>query len=75
MQASKVSINQIFDFGSTLFIPFFQRSYVWDTEEWKRFLSDMQQLTVNNEEFFLGTVVFQFVCPDRVLRLIRFANI
>lgn len=64
MQASKVSINQIFDFGSTLFIPFFQRSYVWDTEEWKRFLSDMQQLTVNNEEFFLGTIILKKETDD-----------
>lgn len=59
MQAGKASISQIFDLGRVLEVPFFQRSYVWDVDEWKRFLSDMQQLTQTKEEFFMGAIILK----------------
>ncbi len=59
MQAGKASISQIFDLGRVLEVPFFQRSYVWDVDEWSRFLSDMEQLSKTKEEFFMGAVILK----------------
>lgn len=41
MEAGKRTIREIFNRGRNLEIPFFQRSYVWDEIQWKRFLEEM----------------------------------
>ncbi len=41
MEAGKRTIELIFNKGRTLEIPFFQRSYVWESENWERFLNDL----------------------------------
>lgn len=59
MGAGKRTINSIFDTNWYLDIPFFQRSYVWGEEEWERFLSDMYEVSENDEEYFLGSVILK----------------
>ncbi len=40
-------------------IPFFQRSYVWEEEQWQRFLDDMENLALKPEPFFMGTIILK----------------
>ena len=46
MEAGKRTIRDIFNRGRNLEIPFFQRSYVWDVEQWQRFLDAKMDLSV-----------------------------
>ena len=44
MKAGEILINGIFNGSRLLEVPFYQRSYVWDEEQWDRFLTDMEEL-------------------------------
>jgi len=59
MEAGKRSINDLFNGNKILEIPFFQRSYVWDTPQWERFLSDMEHVSHINKPYFLGSVILK----------------
>jgi uncharacterized protein with ParB-like and HNH nuclease domain len=59
MQAGKQTIEGIFNKGRSLEIPFFQRSYVWEKENWERFLNDMIQVSQQNKEYFLGSLILK----------------
>jgi len=59
MEAGKRTIRDIFNRGRNLEIPFFQRAYVWDTEQWQRFLEDMRMVSITNKPYFLGSVILK----------------
>lgn len=59
MEAGKRTIRDIFNRGRNLEIPFFQRAYVWDTEQWQRFLEDMRMVSVTKKPYFLGSVILK----------------
>ncbi|WP_085315298.1 DUF262 domain-containing protein [Derxia lacustris] len=59
MEAGKRTINDIFNQNKILEIPFFQRSYVWDEDQWERFISDMEFVSHNNKPYFLGSVILK----------------
>lgn len=59
MEAGKRSINEIFNGNKILEVPFFQRAYVWDEEQWERFVSDMEAVSRNNKPYFLGSVILK----------------
>jgi len=59
MDAGKTSISEIFNGNRILEIPFFQRSYVWDTEQWARLLEDMKLISSTNKPYFLGSVILK----------------
>lgn len=40
-------------------IPYFQRSYVWDEENWKRFLEDFREICIAKKEYFMGTYIMK----------------
>lgn len=40
-------------------IPFFQRGYVWDKEQWAQLLNDLNDSYENKREHFLGSVVLK----------------
>jgi uncharacterized protein with ParB-like and HNH nuclease domain len=40
-------------------IPFFQRAYVWNTDQWERFLEDMEMVSMTNKPYFLGSVILK----------------
>jgi uncharacterized protein with ParB-like and HNH nuclease domain len=46
MQAGRSTINDIFNQNKVLEIPFFQRAYVWNTDQWERFLEDMEMVSI-----------------------------
>lgn len=59
MEAGKRTIRDIFNRGRNLEIPFFQRAYVWSTEQWQRFLEDMHMVSITKRPYFLGSVILK----------------
>lgn len=59
MEAGKRTIRDIFNRGRNLEIPFFQRAYVWDTEQWQRFLEDMRMVSMTKRPYFLGSTILK----------------
>lgn len=59
MEAGKRTIRDIFNRGRNLEIPFFQRAYVWDVEQWQRFLEDMRMVSVTQKPYFLGSIILK----------------
>lgn len=57
MEAKKASIADIFNGHRIFKVPFYQRSYVWQEDEWTRFLEDMEFVSVQNKEYFLGSTI------------------
>lgn len=63
MQAHEAKIHQIFDRNTLLYIPFFQRSYVWDEDDWQRLLDDLVGACRANKHHFLGSVILKREWP------------
>ena len=59
MDAGKRTINDIFNGNRILEIPFFQRAYVWGTDQWERLLEDMGHVSQSNKPYFLGSVILK----------------
>ena len=59
MDAGKRTIELIFNKGRTLEIPFFQRSYVWETENWEQFINDMSDISEYNKNYFIGSLILK----------------
>lgn len=59
LNADSRKISDIFNMSRILEIPFFQRSYVWEEEQWQRFLDDMENLALEPEPFFMGTIILK----------------
>lgn len=45
-------------------IPFFQRSYVWEEEQWERFAKDMEELIDRRSPYFLGSIILKEDTPS-----------
>ncbi len=59
MEAGKRTISEIFNGSRVLEIPFFQRAYVWDNEQWARLLEDMVEVSKSNKPYFLGSLILK----------------
>lgn len=59
MEAGKRKISDIYNYNRVLEIPFFQRSYVWEEDNWERFLDDMKLVSENNVDYFLGSLILK----------------
>ena len=59
MEAGKRNITGIFNRAKKLRIPHFQRSYVWQEEQWERFLDDMKYASHANYPYFMGSVILK----------------
>jgi hypothetical protein len=57
MEAGKRIITDIFNRARTLEIPFFQRAYVWEKDNWERFVEDMIQTAESKRPYFMGSVI------------------
>ena len=49
----------LFRSSRILEIPHFQRSYVWDEDQWSRFLDDMIYVSESKDTYFLGSVILK----------------
>lgn len=59
MKAGEILINGIFNGSRLLEVPFYQRAYVWNDEQWDRFLADMEFVTKTKKPYFLGSIIFK----------------
>lgn len=59
MQAQIISVEGIFNNGRELIIPFFQRGYVWEEDNWQRFLDSMLEIQDDRKPYFLGSVILK----------------
>jgi len=59
MEAGKINISGIFNRSRILKIPHFQRSYVWDEEQWGRFLDDMKYASRSSVPYFMGSIILK----------------
>ncbi len=59
MNAGKQSINGIFNGNRILRIPYFQRSYVWNEEQWERMLQDIEGVSAGQSPYFMGSVILK----------------
>lgn len=59
MKAGEILINGIFNGSRLLEIPFYQRTYVWNNDQWDRFLTDMEFVTKTKKPYFLGSIIFK----------------
>ena len=59
MEATKQTLASIFNGHRIFNVPFYQRSYVWQKDEWVRFLEDMEFVTKQNKDYFLGSAILK----------------
>lgn len=64
MEATKQQIANIFNGHRVLEVPFYQRSYVWQEEQWQRFLEDMAFISHCKQDYFLGSVILKQQMTD-----------
>lgn len=69
MEAGPRKISEIFNTGRELSIPFFQRGYVWEEEDWERFLDSMVDISENKKSNFFGSVILKKlnVSSDKII--------
>lgn len=60
MRAANTGVRDIFNRGRNLVVPFYQRAYVWEEEQWERFLDDMVAVSKSEDHYFLGSVILKF---------------
>ena len=59
MEATKLPLASIFTGHRVFDIPFYQRSYVWKKEQWERFLEDMEFVSIESKDYFLGSAILK----------------
>ena len=59
MDAGKKSITDVISRARILEIPFFQRPYVWEEEQWSRLYEDLVELSKLNKPHFLGSIILK----------------
>lgn len=59
MQATSLPLASIFNGYRIFDIPFYQRSYVWEKEQWQRFLEDMEFISKQKKDYFLGSAILK----------------
>ena len=64
IRAEKQKLADYFVGNSQFFVPFFQRSYVWDTENWTTFWEHVEDVLKRSEskvqaEHFIGTIIIK----------------
>ena len=64
IKMDKKRIPDIFTKSSYLEIPFFQRSYVWQEENWLRFIEDCKDISKNKKNYFFGTYIIKQVLTE-----------
>ena len=59
MDAHKALIQDIFNNGTLIEVPFFQRSYVWKDDLWQRLLDDMEFIVKTGKPHFFGSIILK----------------
>lgn len=73
---SKKKIADILNGRRMLEIPYYQRSYVWEVDEWERFVRDMQEISAPDAgPYFMGAIILKLkdggvYCDNAELRVL-----
>lgn len=59
MKAGKILISGIFNGSRLLEVPFYQRAYVWNEEQWERLLEDLKYVTSTRKQYFMGSIILK----------------
>ena len=59
MKAGEILISGIFNSSRLLEVPFYQRAYVWQEEQWERLLEDLQFITNSRKQYFMGSIILK----------------
>lgn len=59
MDARRALLQDIFNNGTLIEVPFFQRSYVWKDDLWQRLLDDMEFIVKTGKPHFFGSIILK----------------
>lgn len=59
MEAHDLFLFKVFNSRTVFEIPYYQRAYVWDNENWVRFLEDMENISVVEKPYFIGSLILK----------------
>ena len=59
MKANYLPIQKVFDKHTIFEIPYYQRSYVWGEDNWARFLEDMEDVSLSERQYFIGSLILK----------------
>lgn len=59
MKAGEILISGIFNGSRLLEVPFYQRAYVWQEEQWERLLEDLKYVTSSRKQYFMGSIILK----------------
>lgn len=59
MKAGEILISGIFNGSRLLEVPFYQRAYVWQEEQWERLLEDLKYVTKIRQQYFMGSIILK----------------
>lgn len=59
MKAGEILISGIFNGSRLLEVPFYQRAYVWNEEQWERLLEDLKYVTSTRKQYFMGSIILK----------------
>ena len=59
MTANSQIITKFINFNERLRIPFFQRAYVWQNEQWERLVADMKFVIRTSKPYFMGSIILK----------------
>lgn len=59
MEAGKTIFSNLFTYGRKLEVPFYQRAYVWDKEQWERLLEDLEFISAVGKPYFIGSIILK----------------
>lgn len=64
MEPVRETMTSLLTDGRVFYIPFYQRSYVWESDLLERFLNDLQYITSTKEDYFFGSIILQKQTPN-----------
>lgn len=59
MDAGKTIFSNLFTYGRKLEVPFYQRAYVWEKEQWERLLEDLEFISQIGKPYFIGSIILK----------------
>lgn len=59
MKANDLFLLKVFSTHTVFEIPYYQRAYVWEEENWKRFLEDMENISLAEKPYFIGSLILK----------------
>ena len=59
MKANDLFLLKVFSTHTVFEIPYYQRAYVWEEENWKRFLEDMENISLIEKPYFIGSLILK----------------